>query len=87
MPAITAFKDVNEVAITVATKEIFNINSKVLRSLAEKFVPVEGMDIISKGLTIMHYTPNSNEDIKGVNQNVGDYCQLFYKCLMINFDL
>ena len=84
---ITAFKDVNEVAITVATKEIFNINSKVLRSLAEKFVPVEGMDIISKGLTIMHYTPNSNEDIKGVNQKVGDYCQLFYKCLMINFDL
>ena len=64
VPRIAAFKDVNEVVITVATKQIYNINSRTLRDLANKFIPIEGLDMISQGLTVMHYTPNKNPDIK-----------------------
>ena len=70
VPNLAIFKGVNEVAITAATKQIFNINSKVLRDLAEKYVPLEGTDVISKGLILMHYSPNGNEDIKGKDQKV-----------------
>ena len=70
VPNLAIFKGVNEVAITAATKQIFSINSKVLRDLAEKYVPLEGTDVISKGLILMHYSPNANEDIKGKDQNV-----------------
>ena len=72
VPSITLFKGVDEVAITVATKTIFNINSKVLRDNVEKYVPIEGLDMISQGLTVMHYSPNRNEDIKDKDQNVSD---------------
>ena len=64
------FKKVDQVAITVATKQIYNINSKTLRNLASKFVPIEGLDMISQGLTVMHYSPNKNPDIKDKKQNV-----------------
>ena len=70
VPKLAIFKGVNEVAITAATKQIFNINSKVLRNLADKYVPLEGIDMISKGLTVMHYSPNGNEDIKDKDQKV-----------------
>ena len=73
---MAAFKNVNEVAITVATKQIFNINSRTLRDLANKYVPIEGMDMISEGLNIMHYSPNKNSDIKDKNQKVVDSRQL-----------
>ena len=70
VPRLGIFKRVDEVAITVATKPVININSKALRTLADKFVPIEGMDMISAGLTVMHYTPNKNSDIKDKNQGV-----------------
>ena len=70
VPRLAIFKGVDEVAITVATSPIFNVNSKALRTLADKFVPIEGMDMISTGLTVMHYTPNRNRDIKNINQRV-----------------
>ena len=61
---------VGQVAITAATKPIINMNSRALRRLADKFVPIEGMDMISTGLTVMHYTPNRNSDIKDKDQAV-----------------
>ena len=77
-PSIAIFKGVEEAVITVATKEIFNINSKSLRSIAEKYVPIEGMDMISKGLTVMHYSPNNNEDVKDKDDNVSDCNQVSF---------
>ena len=70
VPNLAIFRGVDEVAITAATKQMFNINSKVLRNLADKYVPLEGTDVISKGLTVMHYSPNGNEDIKEKDQKV-----------------
>ena len=70
VPRMAIFKKVDQVAITVATKQIYNINSRTLRNLASKFVPIEGLDMISKGLTVMHYSPNKNPDIKDKKQNV-----------------
>ena len=66
-------KGVREVAITAATKQIFNINSKTLREHTDKYMPSEGTDVIPKGLTVMHYLPNINEDIKDQSQNVSYY--------------
>ena len=57
-------------AITVATQNMYNVNSKTVRDLASKFVPIEGKDIISKGLHIQHYSPNKNDDIKNEGQKV-----------------
>ena len=71
-PNIALFKGVDEVAVTVATKPIFNINSKALRDSVEKYVPIEGLDMISQGLTVMHYSPNKNDDIKDKDHNVSD---------------
>ena len=68
VPRIAAFKDINEVVITVATKQIYNINSRTLRDIANKYVPIEGMDMISEGLNVMHYSINKNSDIKDKNQ-------------------
>ena len=70
IPNLAIFKGVSEVAITAATKQIFNINSKVLRDLVDKYVPLEGMDMISKGLTVMHYSLNGNEDVKDKDEKV-----------------
>ena len=70
VPRIAAFKDINEVVITVATKQIYNINSRTLRDIANKYVPIEGMDMISEGLNVMHYSINKNSDIKDKNQKV-----------------
>eukprot|EP00794_Sanderia_malayensis_P008627 gene8627-9557_t len=53
-----------EVAITVATEDIFFINQPKLNSVSSKFVPEKGLNFIDKGLRIMHYTANSNTDIK-----------------------
>ena len=74
VPSLSVFNGVKEIAIAVATKEIFNINSKALRGLAEKFVPVEGLNMIPEGLTVMHYSQNSNEDIKDKNNEASYYC-------------
>jgi len=68
IPRLLAFRDINEVAITVATEQLFNINSKTVRELANKFVPVDGRDMISKGLTVMHNTQNRNSAIKDETQ-------------------
>ena len=73
VPEIAVFKDVDEVAIAAASKTIYNINSKTLRNLAEKFVPIEGLDTIPKGFTIMHYTSNRNKDIKDSNNKVSSH--------------
>lgn len=71
VPLISAFRGVNEVVITAATNQMYNINSRKLRELAEKYVPIEGMDTIPKGLTLMHYSHNNNEDIKDKDKKVG----------------
>ena len=82
MPRITAFRDVSEVAVTIATQQLFNINSKTVRDLANRFVPLEGNDMISKGLTIMHNTPNRNRAIKDESQQVSN-SKLSFKHLMV----
>ena len=86
MPRITAFRDVSEVAITIATQQLFNINSKTVRDLANKFVPTEGKDMISKGLTIMHNTLNRNSDIKDESQKVSVSEKNFKHSMIINYD-
>ena len=70
VPKMEAFRFVDEVAITIATQNLFNINSKTLRDLANKFVPTNGKDMISKGLTVMHTSPSTNGDVKDENQKV-----------------
>ena len=57
-------------AITAATENLYNINSKTVRGLANKFIPLEGKDVISKGLNILHYSLNKNDDIKNEKQEV-----------------
>ena len=74
------FRGTNEVAITVATKQLFNINSRKLRELANKYVPIEGMDMIPTGLTVMHYSRNSNSDIKDKDKNVSDHSETKNHC-------
>ena len=64
------FRSVTEVVVTAASKEIYNINTEELRKLAEKYVPIEGLDMIQKGLSVMHYSPNSNSDIKDKQEQV-----------------
>ena len=79
VPDIDIFNNVNQVAITAATNQIYNINSRKLRNIAAKYVPIEGMDMISKGLTVMHFTPNDNGDIKNKDQHVSlNYFQSFF---------
>ena len=76
VPEIAVFKSVDEVAIAAASNTIYNINSKTVRNLAQRFVPIEGLDTIPKGFTIMHYTPNSNKDIKDAKNEVSCYLLL-----------
>ena len=64
------FRSVTEVVVTAASKEIYNINTEELRKLTEKYVPIEGLDMIQKGLSVMHYSPNSNSDIKDKQEQV-----------------
>eukprot|EP00794_Sanderia_malayensis_P021371 gene21371-23454_t len=61
---LNIFRRAKEVAITVATEDIFFINQPKLNSVSSKFVPEKGLNFIDKGLRIMHYTANSNTDIK-----------------------
>ena len=70
VPMMVAFRQVDEVAITIATQNLFNINSKSVRNLANKFVPKDGKDMISKGLTVMHTSPVSSGDVKDEKQKV-----------------
>ena len=70
VPKIVAFRRVDEMAITIATQDLFNINSKNVRKLANKFVPKNGKHMISKGLTIMHTLPLTKRDVKDENQQV-----------------
>ena len=70
LPQFAFFRRVTEVVVTAASKEIYNINTEELRKLAEKYVPIEGLDMIQKGLSVMHYTPNSNSDIKDKQEQV-----------------
>ena len=76
IPSLAIFKDVNEVVITAATNQIYNINSRKLRDIAAKYVPIEGMDMISKGLTVMHFANNDNDDIKDKDEHVSFGCQV-----------
>ena len=77
IPRLAVFKRAKEVAITIATQRLFNINSKTVRDLANKFVSIEGRDIIPKGLTVMHYSPNENDDIKDEKQKVRNVMMVF----------
>ena len=73
VPGLAIFRGAKDVAITVATSQLFNINSKKLRELASNYVPIEGIDMIPTGLTVMHYSRNSNSDIKDKDQKASDY--------------
>ena len=70
VPDLGLFENVKEVAISAASKEIFNINSDELRTQAENYRPIKGLDMMTKGLVVSHYVPNSNEDIRGDNNMV-----------------
>eukprot|EP00794_Sanderia_malayensis_P008626 gene8626-9556_t len=61
---LNIFRRANEVAIAVATQNIFFINQPKLNSVSSKFVPEKGLNFIDKGLSIIHYTENANRDIK-----------------------
>eukprot|EP00794_Sanderia_malayensis_P008625 gene8625-9555_t len=64
MPQLNIFRRVRELAITVATEDIFFINQATLNKLSSKFVPGKGLNFMDKGLSIMHFTANLNGDIK-----------------------
>ena len=70
VPKIAIFENVNKVAITAATNQIYNINSKNLNRLVGDFVPIEGLDVLPKGLNVLHYASNSNQDIKNKQNKV-----------------
>ena len=70
VPKMDAFRHVDEVSITIATQNLFNINSKTVRDLANKFVPTDAKDMISKGLTVMHTLPVTSGEVKDENQQV-----------------
>ena len=86
MPKIAAFRGASEIAITIATQQLFNINSKAVRRLANRFVPTEGNDMIPKGLTVMHITPNRISAIKDETQNVSDSVLKFKNSMIIIYD-
>ena len=70
VPDLGLFENVREVAISAASKEIFNINSDELRNQAENYRPIKGLDMMTKGLVVSHYVSNSNEEIRGDNSMV-----------------
>ena len=77
VPDLAFFKGVKQAAITVASKPIVNINSEEVAKQAKKYVPIEGLDMMGQGLTVMHFTPNSNEDIRDKQNQVK---QIFDQC-------
>ncbi len=78
VPELNIFRRVQELAITVATDNIVFINYPKLNELSSKFVPAKGLNFMDKGLSIMHYTENSNTDIKNEEGQVrAEHCFLF----------
>ncbi|XP_065051182.1 uncharacterized protein LOC135680889 isoform X1 [Rhopilema esculentum] len=85
VPKIAIFENVNKVAITAATNQIYNVNSKNLNRLVGDFVPVEGFDVLPKGLNVLHYAPNSNQDIKNKQNKVAE--KVLFRCEIGNSNL
>ena len=63
VPDLQFYNGVNEVVVTAASKEIYNINTKELSEIAEHYIPDEGLSVIKKGLSIMHHKINTNDQI------------------------
>ena len=55
VPRITVSNVYNRIAITAASREIYNINTEELRKVAENFIPEGGFSIIKKGVSIISY--------------------------------
>ena len=70
VPRLAIFRGVRELAITVATKKIVFINSEELNKLSSKFIPAEGLDFMDKGLSVMHLSRNSNDQVIGQDGTV-----------------
>ncbi len=81
MPELKIFKNVRELAITAASEDIIFINHPKLYDLTSKFVPAKGMTFMEKGLKIVHYTSNTNTDIKDEEGNVSGFP---VECFLLN---
>ena len=76
-PEMQLITGVSKVAITVATRSINFINTPDLREIATDFTPKKGLDMIERGLNVMHFTPGSLVNGKDEDTIVGDFTILF----------
>ena len=82
VPDLQFYSGVNEVVVTAASKEIYNINTKELSEIAEHYIPAEGFSVIKKGLSIMHHKPNTNDQILDNQEKVRGVGKIKHRLLI-----
>ena len=70
VPNLPIFQNVKEIVISLATEEVYSFNTAALQNALSKYIPEEGLQVLTKGLSIIHLSQNTNSDIKNQKNEV-----------------